>query len=415
MVTILVTLAQFERETTAERVRANVITRLISNGKINGAAEVLGLIRDPERAGHFIKDEKGLKSAITIMTLFLKLSSKAKVLAEAKRVGIKGKNGQELTSRMVDYVLENSKWRYRGLWYANKENKNLDQESLPENQKYQIVNLDHGPLIDEKFLDKVVKKFDEAKSKNKKCGLDGYVYQLSNILFDEDGNSFKGFSANGGAYRYYKNQKTKDTVRVDEIEPVVMTRLKECLADRSIINGLIKKGFKDRASYLPKIEKRISEIEMEFKELNQTEKELRNKLLTSDMKDSFLGWIEEQVEDMQKNKDEKKLEMSSLKDVREEMLNENSLEITNFLKTKFSPKLLEIEGSERRNLLEDMIERIVLRNDGMLEIQWVTDEKATKKDKKKAVTVEDNFLDWFENGGSEGTRTLGLLRDRQAL
>jgi DNA invertase Pin-like site-specific DNA recombinase len=151
MVTILVTLAQFERETTAERVKANVIARLISTGKINGAAEVLGLVRDLERTGHFIKDEEGLKSAIKIMNLFLKLSSKAKVLQEAKRLGIKGKNGQELTSRMVDYVLENSKWRYRGLWYANKENKNLDQNSLPENQQYQIFILDNVQFIIVKF------------------------------------------------------------------------------------------------------------------------------------------------------------------------------------------------------------------------------------------------------------------------
>ena len=50
-----------------------------------------------------------------------------------------------------------------------------------------------------------------------------------------------------------------------------------------------------------------------------------------------------------------------------------------------------------------------------MEIQWVSSEKAGKKGKKKAVTVEDNFLDSNKNGGDEGTRTLGLLRDRQAL
>jgi hypothetical protein len=51
----------------------------------------------------------------------------------------------------------------------------------------------------------------------------------------------------------------------------------------------------------------------------------------------------------------------------------------------------------------------------MMEIQWVSGDVRVKKDQKKAVTVDDNFLYSNKNGASEGTRTLGLLRDRQTL
>lgn len=54
MVIILVALAQFEREMTSQRVKENALNRLLKDGKINGAAEILGLDRDPKKAGHFL-------------------------------------------------------------------------------------------------------------------------------------------------------------------------------------------------------------------------------------------------------------------------------------------------------------------------------------------------------------------------
>ena len=54
MVIILVALAQFEREMTSQRVKENALNRLLKDGKINGAAEILGLDRDPNNTGHFL-------------------------------------------------------------------------------------------------------------------------------------------------------------------------------------------------------------------------------------------------------------------------------------------------------------------------------------------------------------------------
>ena len=62
MVIILVALAQFEREMTSQRVKENALNRLLKDGKINGAAEILGLGRDPERTGHFLVNEVAFKS-----------------------------------------------------------------------------------------------------------------------------------------------------------------------------------------------------------------------------------------------------------------------------------------------------------------------------------------------------------------
>lgn len=54
MVTILIALAEFERNVTSDRVKQNAKVRLISDGKINGATEVLGLDKCSERKGHYV-------------------------------------------------------------------------------------------------------------------------------------------------------------------------------------------------------------------------------------------------------------------------------------------------------------------------------------------------------------------------
>lgn len=49
IVIILVALAQFEREMTSLRTKENAIKRLLDDGKINGAGEILGLDSDPKK------------------------------------------------------------------------------------------------------------------------------------------------------------------------------------------------------------------------------------------------------------------------------------------------------------------------------------------------------------------------------
>ncbi|MBT4792995.1 MAG: hypothetical protein HON90_15570 [Halobacteriovoraceae bacterium] len=85
--------------------------------------------------------------------------------------------------------------------------------------------------------------------------------------------------------------------------------------------------------------------------------------------------------------------------MKEEIVSKNNLEVANFFKRDFSSKLLKIDGRERRNLLEEMIDKIVLRSDGMMEIQWVNGDVGEIKDQKKADTVDDKFLYSNENGG----------------
>lgn len=231
IVVILVALAQFEREMTSMRVKENALTRLINDGKINGASEILGLDCDKNKRGHYIVNNCELKIVHTIMENFVLLKSKALTIDKLADLGIKTKKGKKFDLASLTKVLENSRWRYRGLWYANKENIGKVQERLPENRRYKIVPLTHGPLIDEALLAKVIQQLDEYTAKRKiRNGKNNYIYLLSGLLILENCGFYHGEYANKGRYRYYLN-------------PLVKKRISCSIMDSFIFNQLILKCF----------------------------------------------------------------------------------------------------------------------------------------------------------------------------
>jgi DNA invertase Pin-like site-specific DNA recombinase len=409
---ILVAMAQFESQMTGTRVKANVATRLIKEGKINGASELLGLVRDPSRKGHFIVDPDGLKKAEHVLTLFLKFSSKTKVHEELKRLGLTGVKGKQITVRMIDYILENAKWRYRGLWYSKPEHRLLDLKEIPPGD---LVKLDHGSILKEKLLDDVILKLADTKQKNKKCGSKGYIYLLSNLLIDGENNAYKGRSSHGGQYRYYEHQVTKVGVRVDEIEPLILKRVKEYFANSPLFEKLLLEALNKKKSQTNIVEQKICSLELELSSIADKEMMIREKFLSSEMEDETLEFFKESVQIVSRQKNQKVLEIKHLKESLVTLKDDSALQDLRRLIKDYANKFDQLSGTQQRNLLEKLISKIVLK-DGVLEIQLTTNGSgADFKGIKKAVTEDGFFMDYSINGGRDETRTRGLLRDRQTL
>jgi DNA invertase Pin-like site-specific DNA recombinase len=252
MVVVLVALAQFEREMVAMRVRENAAARLLRDGKINGSAPILGLDRDPARKGHFIKNAEGLKKVEQLLRLYVAFGSKKKVLGEARRLGIADNRGEELTPYMLDHILSNCKWRYRGLWFANLENKGDTDLSLPDSKRFQVVQLPHGPLIDIELLDQVQRILDDPARRHKRAGSKGYVYLLSHILVHTDGSRFTGASAKSGAYRYYLNPDLRLRIHCQDLDSVVLQTLKDHLLESEQFQSIVCKALKPKGPTDPK-------------------------------------------------------------------------------------------------------------------------------------------------------------------
>lgn len=411
MVVILVALAQFEREMTSSRVKENALVRLLQDGKINGAAEILGLDRDSNRKGHFLKNFDELIRAEKVLKLFMRFSSRKKTVEEARKLGLTGKKGRQMTGRILDSMLHNVRWRYRGCWYANLENKGIESGALPESKRFQTVELPHGPLLDKKLLDEVQSKIDDTRKNHKQSGKDGYVYLLKHFLFHEDGSRFQSEPSKGRQYRYYLNKKNKLRLRCDKFDPLIINEVKQSFAESKRFKELVEKSIRQRQSELPKIEGQIRGAEKELVEIDETNRELQKQLTDKDQRaqTGFMEWLGDQVEEITRRQRDLKNELELLKKHKIELLRDCGLEDIRGEAIKLLKDFDGLTGTQKRRLLERVIQKIVVDQAGKVKIYMYGEAP------RASVTLRKKSSELKVNGGVEGTRTLDLRRDRPAL
>ncbi|MBF0315285.1 MAG: recombinase family protein [Oligoflexia bacterium] len=426
---ILMSTYQAEREICGNRVRENAFSRLVNDGKINGSAPILGLERDPDKAGHFRINNDEVITLEKILLLLLKLPGRRKVLEEAKRIGLTGKSGKELTLKTINTIFANIRWRYRGKWYVNKENEYLEnQDHLPENKRFKIIPLPHGPVIDLKLLDQVEAKMKDTLTKHKRSGIDNYIYLLSHILYDENGNRLTGQSAEGRVgtiHRYYGNTapsggggtKCKLRVRCDELDKAIIDRIKSYLINSKTFEQMLETALKRRQLDLHKIESNLSSYRGKMAELEKKEQDLQEQFLNMENREKrsgeFLDWIEAQVKNVAKDKERYQGEVQYLEGLKRDIIEQTGLDNIRVLVKDFVNRFDTLTGTEKRNLIEKVISKVVIRSDQQIEIHvhWepvhatraaIENTRCNHRNdaNQNKVGIEG---DRVENGGSEGT------------
>ena len=412
LVVILVALAEFEREMARVRGINNALTRLFSDGKINGAGEILGLMRDTNRKGHFIIDPEGVVKLEAVLKLIVKFSSRKKILAAAQEIGLTGPNGKEITMRMLDGVIENVKWRYRGQWRIDLEKHYRGQSALPSTEKNLIVKLPHGPVIDEKLLDQVQEKLDRCARKPIKAGKDGHIYLLTGVLTSDDGTRFQGQP--GKDIRYYFNPANKRRIRCEELDRAVITEVKKQVFDDTRFKELVTASVKRRQVDLPKVEEEIRASQRSLTEIDAKDEQLRQRLLDAkDLDQTLMKWLSNQVTQLNRNRELKTAELERLKAQRSAILDESGLRDIQGQVKKALHGFDALTRVQQRTLLEKIISRITVVSDREIEIKLVSENSDPG-----AVTLIPGgtpMLGLGVNGGVDGTRTRGLPRDRRTL
>ena len=421
--TIMIALAEFERKITGHRVRSNAYARLIKDGKINGGAEILGLIRDPDRKGFYIPHQEDLKKAEAIMKYYLELPSREavheRIRDDKEMVSHKGK---KITPRMIEYVLRNAKWRYRGLWYANKENKDHETpESLPENLRYREIDLKYKPVIDIGLLDKVVAKLENTKKNHKKTGTEKYTYLLANLLFDDAGNPFKGESTNknGERYRYYRSATTGFRIHADKIHKTIERRVEEYLQNETVLVQILKEFSQKESNALPTVDAELRKVRDRIHALGDESSALSKTLLKPESKNpGFMEWLQSQIEGLQSKQEALTSEEVRIETERKKILDGRRENDIKKRVREFAKGFAALPDTIKRTTLERLYEAIIIEKNNKLRLVIRGREGDQILGKKKSSTVtgrEDVFSYQQLNGGSDGTRTHGLRRDRAAL
>lgn len=407
MVTILVTLAQFEREMTGQRVKENALARLINDGKINGAAEIIGLDRDPDKSGHFIANIEELNTVRDIFRLFLKSSSKKETLQLAQKQGLKGKRGKDLNSYTINTILENAKWRYRGLWYVNKKNQYKNQDFLEEANQFKTVELPHGPLIEIELLEKVTRKLDDVYKSKKRVGSEKWVYLLSHILYYEDGSRFTGQVAKNRQYRYYYNNKNKIRINCSDIDKVIIKRIKCYFEENEVFQKLVERSLKNKLQLIPLIDKKILRIERELTSARSSVDNIKANLLNETKIESkeFIELVESTYEEQRTKIQKLESDLSSLKIRKVELKKNSGLHDIAKASKELIDKFKTLTGTEKRNLIEKVVHKIIIRSDNKIVLELNSAPKRSLMDTKPSVNLEDKSTDSEVDGSRGRTRT----------
>lgn len=362
MVTILVSLAQFEREMTSTRVKENARARLIKDGKINGAGEILGLDKDPERKGHFIVNDDEVKLLQKIFEIFLNSSSRADTLRTLKEMNITAKHGKELTKQRYQLIFSMVKHRYRGLWPI-----------IDSSGKEQLAKLPHGPILDESLLDKVEERLTQQAERKRWVG-NSHVYLLTTLLVHEDGSNFTGQPAKQRQYRYYCNKKNKIRIRCEEIDDLVLRRLNEYLSNDSHFKSLVEKSKAQQSNSIPLIKARIAKLERDMKKIDKEEDGIKGRLLvTQDDQQLVHKWLEDNVLKLTNKRKPIEDELASLKVAQDQLSMPVEIDQLKDSVKAFLDQFKKLPNQNKRGLLERFFQKIVIKANNVIELHIYED------------------------------------------
>lgn len=390
IVTILVTLAEFERNATSIRVKNNSMARLLSDGKINGAKEILGLDRDSKRRGHFIINHEEVEKLEKILKIFIANNSKIDTYREIQRLNIKWKRDESFTKGKFNSIFSAVEFRYRGIWPVSK------------NEKGNVVKLPHGTVVSLELLDKVQAQLDQIKGRKRKVGKQ-YTYLLSTLLVHDDGSKYTGQPAKQRKYRYYYNKKNDERINCDDIDSIVTKRVHEYLACDDKFKKLILDFASKKTEELPRINKEIKTLERLLEEIEKEECGIKDTLLvTKDISNlTTVKWLEEQINRLSQQKTQALDSLRGLESCKDELLKPVSIDFIKNSVKSFLGQFKKLPNSNKRAILEKIFHKIVIKGSDTIELHIFDDvfkETTWNLGKNKAVSSTYGL-----NGGSTGT------------
>jgi site-specific DNA recombinase len=356
--TIIMALAQFERELTVERIKNNIYARSL-RGLLNGGRPFLGYDKDLSRPGSLMVNEPESEIVTEVFNLYLKNGSVSSVAKELNSKGFTNKKwvtkeghvqgGTKFTHSSVHNTLTHL--AYIGRKEINKANKDKDQNDLKPEERYSIVDASWEPIVDKSIFDNVKKKLDANKVISHKATHD---YILSGLLFcDECGSPLFGQASTGrnAKHHYYSHSKNKgcklNRIPVDKIEDKIRKTLFSLIRTDQrkqefvkILNDLTGKGQKTYTLLAQNKEK-------ELKEIKKRKINLMKVLSFTDDEDSVKSILAEVKELEAQNKQiEVDLEKANIKsqdearclDTKTILAGINSLKGDNFRKKTLSSK-----------------------------------------------------------------------------
>jgi len=325
-ITIMMALAEFERTQTSERNKDTTIARA-ERGLWNGG-NLLGYDLDPAKKGYlFVKKQE----KATIQFAFKKYLECGSLMETARALNTQGYRSKGYTSRRnrvrtpqlfgrssIKQMLVN--FSYIGKKEINKKWMLMDQNKLPDSQKYRIVPAVWDPLVDEETFHKVQNLLSKnTASRHNGTATIKHVYILNGglLICEKCGKPMEGTCGTGklgNKYFYYHCKECKFKMPAGEIERVIIDKIKELSMHDDVVGLMIKDANAELQKELPQLknqrdalQKRLYEIKtqadgimLKWSAIATTENSifLKEKLdeLARERKDADTGLLELEIQ-----------------------------------------------------------------------------------------------------------------------
>ena len=216
---------------------------------------------------------------------------------------------KEFCYSSVQNVLTN--YAYIGKKEINKKKKAKNQEKLPKSERYRIVDAVWEPIVDEeKFysVQALLKKNHASKHNKVRPVKHNYILNGGLLWCGKCGGEMEGRSgtgARGMRYYYYicKNKECKFKVPANEIEEVVLERIKELSAKEEIMADIIRATNGKLQKELPQLKERRTLLQRELTEIKNFADSIMNRWISLASEEGSL-FLKEKLDQLGKRRRE---------------------------------------------------------------------------------------------------------------
>ena len=405
-------LAQFERELTAERIKNNLHARAL-RGLFNGGSPILGYDRDPQNPGRLIINDDEAHIVKEAFNLYFEANGLASVAHKLNGHGFRNKAWMSRTGHLrggKEFDID-ALWRiltnvsYAGKREVNRGHKDLDQDQLRPEDKYDVVNAAWDAIIDDETFNRVQCKLKANKGKKYSVNYDFFLTGI--LVCDECGHALCGQTATGRMKKHFyyghsvKNRCRIQRYRAEELERLIKKNLFSFLNNKELkqefLDGLsadIRNGPQFLKSLLSVKETEARRLTTELEALttlvadNPLAKKTNALLVKIQEKEEKLERMREEIENLKENSS---LEEAESIDPQFILQGIDKLRKDNFRKAG---------NNKKKSIVQSVIKSIHIHPENLLKIDFWPTEFKSEHERKKARGQKGVVLPFRKHGRS---------------
>ena len=393
MIKTMMTLNEFERKQTAERVSTNFYARAL-RGLRNGGRILFGFDRNDNDLARLDINESEAAEVRQIFAVYLEEGTCSKTVRRLNEVGPLHKvkthapdvtvNIEPWTKNALLYFLRNN--AYAGLREINKKNKNDKHDDLKPHEKYQVVKASWPAIVDETTWTMTQSSLNFSLKKDRSRYENSSVrhFMLTGTLYcQECSGKLMGSTSRGSKleYRYYVHSHTKkhqtnclmNWIPAEKIETAVTNHLSKILISEGYLDGIednIEKMTSQRNQDLDtsrlKIQEQLRQAELGIKKTIEVQTQCSDQTVDEAFKDRLRELTEE--------KKNCKVLLNEIDNLKTDVISPKKARIAIEQRVKeFNRALIKAKPAMKKKLIAEVFESIVLDHKGLILNYYMTD------------------------------------------